>query len=933
MRHRKRWPAKSNFKLFLFVGLFAASFPARLLPAINFGSIHIQLVNPPSPPSEIAVSLTAEFLSRPLVRYPDSSGNAVFMGLPPGFYSLRLQGLNQKEWKHDIVLEPGQFLHLEVKLVDFSEKPAVESFDLEDIGAQTVISRHQLAALPSADNLWSVLENQDLSATTNRIDPAGLWADHPVLFSARGATSWTQNEIKLNGFDVTEPYFGGTPMFLPDLAALEAIRHRNAMHPASATASGGQLYLEPRRGGNVFRAGSSYALIQPSFSANNLTPALEKEGITESHTFGHDRKLRLWVSGPFSSGQRFFLSLQTQQLSRNLAAYPGENRSRWVSGIARVDHEADAGVFTLFWTGQQVVEEEAGAGRNIAPEATLKAKQTSHVAQFFWQTSPGSRAALKSGISLSYQKTSTRPYAHSASYSSREIFRPLVWAAPARYGDQEKWHLNFVFAGNMLFRLPSSSHHRLDFGLEASWRSNAEESRVPGGTHLLFLEGEPTEVAFFTPPAKEREQGLNVSFYFEDTWNFAGRLILTAGGRVSLSRGWSPAQAEVRSFGGFTNSSSSRVEWLNFLPQASLALPFQQGKKGFLKIYYGQTALSLPLNYLRWGNSNAEGCLIYSWNDLNGNHRLESQEVGRLLRREGPFFSRVDANLKRPVTTEFSASLVLRLKQDYFFSLSGFTRLTKNLIETENIGVPGSAYEKLILEDSGDDRIWGTHDDLSLPLFNRLASSLGKDFFFLTNPDAANRTSRYRGLDLVFLRRFCTREVLYFSFTATEAFGTTSPGNTEWENDDALIGWLYDDPNSLLNARGRLRFDRAYTVRLGMTLNLPAGFRAGLILKYYDGQPFTRKILVSNLNQGPIYLQAFPRGIARYEFNMTADARLEKTIPVGGGKFQFFLEGYNLFNQHLATEENEWTSDLFPLRYATEIQTPRVLRLGLKVEF
>ena len=32
--------------------------------------------------------------------------------------------------------------------------------------------------------------------------------------------------------------------------------------------------------------------------------------------------------------------------------------------------------------------------------------------------------------------------------------------------------------------------------------------------------------------------------------------------------------------------------------------------------------------------------------------------------------------------------------------------------------------------------------------------------------------------------------------------GTTSPGNTEWENDDGVVGTLYDNPNTLINAQG-----------------------------------------------------------------------------------------------------------------------------------
>ena len=119
-----------------------------------------------------------------------------------------------------------------------------------------------------------------------------------------------------------------------------------------------------------------------------------------------------------------------------------------------------------------------------------------------------------------------------------------------------------------------------------------------------------------------------------------------------------------------------------------------------------------------------------------------------------------------------------------------------------------------------------------------------------------------------------------------------------------------------------------------MLYKAPAGITLGCVIKYYDGQPFTRKIIVRGLNQGPFYIQAHPRGVARYEYNRTIEIRLEKAFSFKGGKtLRVILDGFNIINRGLATEENEWTSPVYPLRYATEIQSPRVFRLGLAYEF
>jgi hypothetical protein len=105
------------------------------------------------------------------------------------------------------------------------------------------------------------------------------------------------------------------------------------------------------------------------------------------------------------------------------------------------------------------------------------------------------------------------------------------------------------------------------------------------------------------------------------------------------------------------------------------------------------------------------------------------------------------------------------------------------------------------------------------------------------------------------------------------------------------------------------------------------------VIKYYDGQPFTRKIIVTGLNQGPFFIQAHPRGVARYEYNRTIEVRIEKSFHLKSGTLRLILDGFNIINRALATEESEWTNPEFPLRYATEIQSPRVFRLGLAYDF
>lgn len=916
---------------FFFLSTIILSSLSSLASGANPAALFIQVEG--FKDSEIEIRLKNSSLSTPILARPDQQGRLVLLGLHSSHYELSIRIAGEEKLSQAIFLEPDQFLHLNIKWEDQRVSPIIELYDLTDLGAQTLITQTQLSLLPSADNFSSVIENQDLSATTNRIDSGGLWAEVPALFSARGGVSWTQNEFRLNGLNISEPFYGGTPLILPDLLSIEAWQHRNSFYPAWATSPGGLIEIETKRGGNIFHGGTIFSLVEPWLTTSNITPSLVKEGLKESHAFKHDRKFRLWASGPLASSNRsFYLSFFTQELSRDIADYDGQNQSRLISGTLKLNEITSFGDISLFVVGQKTEEEEMGAARRMSQEATLKARRKAYLAQLFWKTRPLSRQSFFSGLSLAYQKIQTSPYVNESSLPCREIFRPIVWKAPLGFGEEEKGHFNFHSRSELLFGSPPSRYHFVRFGFDFSYRFFEIKKKIPGSTHLLFLEGQPSLVALFSKEAQEKEKASDLSFYVQDTWYLSSYLIFEAGIKLIMTKGIGGSSNIRRTFGDFTRTGTSKISWVNWLPRFSLTIPFSQSRKTYFKIFYGQTAHLLPLNYLRWGNAEAEGCLIYKWVDLDNDFQLDKNESGPLLRREGPFFARIDSQLLRPVCSELAISLTYRLSRDFFLSLSGFTRITRNLLETENIGVKEEDYEQFSLEDFGDDRLPGTHDDYIFTIYNRLHGALGKDFFLLTNPDSAHRTSRYRGLDLVVVRRFSSH-VFYFSFTATEAYGTTSPGNTEWENDEAIIGWLYDDPNSLTNARGRLRFDRAYTARLGFSLHLPGDIKAGFIAKYYDGQPFSRKIVVTHLNQGPIFIQAFPRGIARYEFNMTVDFRLEKSLTWSNLKSSFFLEGYNIFNQHLATQENEWTSPEFPLRLATEIQPPRVFRLGLKLEF
>ena len=781
------------------------------------------------------------------------------------------------------------------------------------------------------------MENQDLSATTNRIDVGGIWASEPALFSSRGAVSWTQTSYLINGMHVTDPYLTGTPLYYPDLFSVAYTQHSSGQHPIPYSSPGGYFDVTPKQGTPDYRGALSAFFTAKGMTTSNITPALEKEGLDEANRLNSFQNYNAQVSGPILPGRVFFFtSFSHLGLSRDIAEFAEDDRSSIASGLVNLTCLFSRSSLQVFWTGQVVKQPSYGAARKVPFSATLDRKNLFHVFQVIWKLRIRPDHFFQVGASLSrgnihsdFQAGATEPH-------GLDIFKKIPSGVAAAAGRSDRTALVLQGNGEVFSGDLSRYHHRLEYGFSLQHLFCSSEEKILDNYHLHFYDENPAEIVRFDTPLEHGEKAFHLHLFAQETLTFPNLASLSLGLNIISTRGWASSGMSKRAFlqdHPGEQREGGKITWLNFSPRVAFVLPFTSKKTTSLRMAAARYYFELPLWYLTYGNPNAPAGLAYPWIDRNHDHKFQEEEAGALWRREGPYYAQIDPELKRPYTDEYSLALTHVFAKNLYLTLAGFYRETRNLVETLNVGVPFSAYNPAEIYDPGDDYIPGNRDDLYLTVGNQKRETLGQDFFLLTNPESATRISRYRGLDLTLIKKFSQTSVLFFSATATEAIGMTSPGNTEWENDDGVMGALYDNPNAAIFAKGRLRFDRAYTARLGASVEIPLGLRLATLMKYYDGQPFARKIIVLGLNQGPFYIQAFSRGVARYEFNMTVDVRLEKVFSLGKAKGKIFLDGYNIFNWAMATQENEWTGPEFILRYATEIESPRVFRVGFAYEF
>ena len=135
-----------------------------------------------------------------------------------------------------------------------------------------------------------------------------------------------------------------------------------------------------------------------------------------------------------------------------------------------------------------------------------------------------------------------------------------------------------------------------------------------------------------------------------------------------------------------------------------------------------------------------------------------------------------------------------------------------------------------------------------MTIYNRRPETFASDRYLLTNPYLMSAT-----MASVVVSGELTTKHVYFRMAGTALLSGGAAGNrgfTAVENDLAMTGELFVDPNAATYARGQLFNDRMYTIKTLSVVTLPRDLRVGVIARYQDGQPFSRMVIVPGLNQG-----------------------------------------------------------------------------------
>ena len=377
-----------------------------------------------------------------------------------------------------------------------------------------------------------------------------------------------------------------------------------------------------------------------------------------------------------------------------------------------------------------------------------------------------------------------------------------------------------------------------------------------------------------------------------------------------------------------THGAAQGIHWRSLLP--GIYMNWDLGTQWQLRLLTGvsRAADQVKLGLLAYGDPAAPTADIYRW---TGGPLSGAPLVGRVGPGTGgdADFVTIDPELRRPMMDQFA------------FGIEGQAGAE---IEGQHPGprAPSVAADPRRQHRRPDQRIHHLHDsrcqptisirsadDQLLTIYNRRPEMFASDRYLLTNPDLMSAT-----MASVVVSGELTTKHVYFRMAGTGLLSGGAAGNrgfTAVENDLAMTGELFADPNAATYARGQLFNDRMYTIKTLSVVQLPHDVRVGVIGRYQDGQPFSRMVIVPDLNQGTEAVRGFSTGKSRFTFRSTVDVRLQKRVAARGAALDLFLDTYNLLNMSNEVEEYVVTGPRF--RETTAVQPPRSFHLGARVTF
>ncbi len=426
----------------------------------------------------------------------------------------------------------------------------------------------------------------------------------------------------------------------------------------------------------------------------------------------------------------------------------------------------------------------------------------------------------------------------------------------------------------------------------------------------------------------------------------------------------------------YHGSDEWQFDFTNWQPRVSASYALGEKKNTLLRASYAQFADQLGfIGYYGSGVPISNGAYYY-WNDMNTDHTVQQNEIlweygiYAFYNSVDPFVlpnvpNIIDPNLKTPKTQELTFGADHQLTDNFAVSATFSYRTTNSLFEDQpngsNINTWELAGRTQCLLDPNDEN--SPRVPCVATAANGFTLPFDVPFYSLTLEDEpagvtiSNRpgaTQRYYGIDLSIVKRLSDKWMLRGNFgwnNFTQHLNAESIRNPNnfWstggsncgsppETSCPAVGFSSRD-QVFLNGEWQFNVTGLYQAPWGINFGVNFFGRQGYPNPYYVRTRATDAAGISHIYSILIdQVDTF-----RYENVYQLDFRLEKAFTIGGFTITPAAEIFNVTNNNAVLERyqrtgdyrastGEFTQNAF-FNDIVEVQSPRILRLGIAVAF
>jgi len=608
--------------------------------------------------------------------------------------------------------------------------------------------------------------------------------------------------------------------------------------------------------------------------------------------------------------------------------------------------QSDKFIFSFNYSNLQ--RNHRGASRYYNVDTTRTQESPTYVFNAHWTKTFGSNfytnmklAYIKYNMNLDAKTLGTQYSDWLSSFQTGTYWR--------NFDDYKRDRYQVVFDGTTFIDDLAGSHE-LKFGGEmqmakTGWFMQANSSD-PTGMVLIYMYpeavgGTGVYYGYHINSFDRKDDMLNFSLFFNDTWSISNNLTLNLGLRYDYNSIVWPVQGtdEAPIYDPFLDeiidrsisSKQTPMKWNNISPRLGLIYDiFSDGST----LFKASWSHYVQPNTVQWVNLAHPNGWHY-WREVY----YGGDTVAQYLSGTSPSGTEVgygSHDLRAPTSTELTVGIEREMWEDWSLGIRYIKKWEKDIAHI----VDGNALDIDELLDNGN-LVWTDWEEVTtvdpssgntVTFWNDLTPSrLPADY--IVNPPGADRD--YDGVELTLNKRYSHG----WSINTSYVYGN-SRGLIGTNRGGQALGTssLWDNPNAHVNAIGRFPYERRHQIKITGLVKGPWGINLGGYFRALSGRRWTRTVsstfLGVTLNQPSQTNNAEERGSSGYPMRKILDLKVEKVFKLGNVELKLFADIFNVFNDNTVT--SEYLNSSNPSRVFGEdldIVDPRVVRLGAKIEF